>query len=824
MRLIRTKRPLELQEFTENELPKYAILSHRWEKEEVTFQEMIHIDEKIRSKAGYKKIERFCARAHRDDLEYAWVDTCCINKESSAELSEAINSMFRWYERAKKCYAYLSDAKFETIEHSAWFQRGWTLQELLAPREVYFLDSDWITGIDESILLRHSRLQDFSIAKRMSWASRRHTTRIEDVAYCLMGIFDVNMPLLYGEGEKAFTRLQEQIMKDSDDQTLFAWENEDISESNPSGLLARSPVDFTSCSDIVPYSFSNNGTPFALTNRGIRLHLPLILVGQDPEETAMLILECRGPSGLVGISIMPKQDGLRSDRQWIRIGKNFRRDIPFRTLRRAVLDTIYVLKTFTVYVTKPHFLEVQDDLEAKKTHDFSITPFNYRVPPREEFRGDHSETNIFKIHRMLYGEERHQLCYYNKGDINTPPEVLIRSGYKFVMNHLEQNDEIYLFGSANGAYAAILLADLIENVGVLTAGDEDRVSKAWEVFRNWINAKRDPIIRGRSFLEDMEAFRKSFCRPIGNVAFIGLFDAVYSQSLGKKQSPLVYTISHHIIRHAVSIDERYAHLRPILLQKVSSDTLKGSQDAQDIQEIWFPGTHHVSVTSRSEERSSLTKQDMIGSLEPSYGTWTLSHIPFVWMVSEAMKAGLHFDRRQTQNFYRSGSSENDPFRGLEGDTTDSLHFRRLLSEASKGALHDALSFDCGWSTLTVLKRRVKECFISSIHNGSDRLFAIRGSPRKIPLGATVHLSVLLRVKADPNYRPSNLSNTPEQLEAEALKWTVSRIEDNLVGGFYIRDSPQGLQVQSNIERRKKRVRTHAPVARPTPQIIISDLY
>ncbi|KAE8306946.1 HET-domain-containing protein [Aspergillus transmontanensis] len=292
MRLIRTKRPLELQEFTENELPKYAILSHRWEKEEVTFQEMIRSDETTKSKAGYKKIERFCSRAHQDSLEYAWVDTCCVNKESSAELSEAINSMFRWYERAEKCYAYLSDAKRGNVQHSAWFQRGWTLQELLAPREVYFLASDWsdmgtrttlcslikeITGIDESILLRHKWLQNFSIAKRMSWASARQTTRMEDIAYCLMGIFNVNMPLLYGEGEKAFTRLQEEIMKDSDDQTLFAWDNENISEEYPSGLLARSPADFRSCSDIVPYFFSNNGTPFALTNRGILLHLPLKL-------------------------------------------------------------------------------------------------------------------------------------------------------------------------------------------------------------------------------------------------------------------------------------------------------------------------------------------------------------------------------------------------------------------------------------------------------------------------------------------------------------------------------------------------------------------
>ncbi|KAB8275436.1 hypothetical protein BDV30DRAFT_236803 [Aspergillus minisclerotigenes] len=806
MRLIRTKPPLELQEFTENELPQYAILSHRWESEEVTFQEMIRGDETIKTKAGYKKIKRFCARAHQDGLEYAWVDTCCINKESSAELSEAINSMFRWYERAEKCYAYLCDAKFETIEHSAWFQRGWTLQELLAPGEVHFLASDWsdlgtrttlcslinkITGIDESILLRDKRLQDFSIAKRMSWASARQTTRIEDIAYCLMGIFNVNMPLLYGEGEKAFIRLQEEIMKDSDDQTLFAWENEDISEEHPSGLLARSPADFRNCSDIVPYSFSKNGTPFALTNRGIRMHLPLVRVGQD---TAMLILECCGP-GLVGIRILSKQDKLRSEGQWIRVGKTFRRDIPFRILSEAVLDILYVLKAFMGDFAKPHIQEVQDDGEERNTHGFSRAPFNYKVQPRghhkklivcfdrtgNELRGDNSDTNISKIYRMLYREERHQLCYYKKGHLDTCPEVFIMNGYKFVMNHYEPNDEIYLFGSANGAYAALVLASLIEYVGVLNAGDEDRVPQVWEIFRNWTNSKGGSMWRVR-------AFRESFCRPTGGVAFIGLFDAVYNQSFRKTQSPLIMSIPDHIIRHAVSVDERYVVLRPILVQKLSSNTDENPRDAQDIQEIWFPGTHH----------------DMIGSLGNSEDDWPLSHVPLIWMVSEGMKAGLQFDRRQTQNFYCSESSENDPFRGLEGDTTDALEFKRRLSGASREPLRDPLSFGCGWSKRTVLKQRAKECLLSSIYNSSDRVSATSGSPRKVPAGAAVHLSVLLRVKADLNYRPSNLSTTSKQLEAEAFNWTVSEIEDNLVGGFYIRDSLQGLQVPSKIENARER--------------------
>jgi hypothetical protein len=117
-----------------------------------------------------------------------------------------------------------------------WFTRGWTLQELIAPKTVYFFDSSWneigekrqpekeiaeVTGIDSDVLRDHRSLYTKRIARRMSWASSRETTRIEDIAYCLMGIFNVNMPLLYGEGERAFIRLQEVIMRSNYDHTLF---------------------------------------------------------------------------------------------------------------------------------------------------------------------------------------------------------------------------------------------------------------------------------------------------------------------------------------------------------------------------------------------------------------------------------------------------------------------------------------------------------------------------------------------------------------------------------------------------------------------------
>jgi hypothetical protein len=245
MRLIHGE-SLKLVEFTDDHIPPYAILSHTWSREEITFQEMsMDLPKEERQSlssgikgASYKKIMYCCEQASKDGLEYSWVDTCSIDKSSSSELSEAINSMFRWYSNAAVCYAYLSDVHLVTkdISSSRWFTRGWTLQELIGPRDVKFFTSNWeligtkeslcesiagITGIDAETLLDPSTLSSASVARKMSWAAERQTTRNEDVAYCLMGIFDVSMPLLYGEGEKAFIRLQEEIIKENDDHSLL---------------------------------------------------------------------------------------------------------------------------------------------------------------------------------------------------------------------------------------------------------------------------------------------------------------------------------------------------------------------------------------------------------------------------------------------------------------------------------------------------------------------------------------------------------------------------------------------------------------------------
>ncbi|RYP72386.1 hypothetical protein DL769_004458 [Monosporascus sp. CRB-8-3] len=266
---------LKLEQFLEPREEKYAILSHTWEDGEVSFYEFANLDE-AKNKKGFAKIEMTCRMASDRGLKYAWVDTCCIDKTSSAELTEAINSMFRWYRDSQVCFAYISDLApgrpggrywgWLFDKEYRWFTRGWTLQELIAPNRVEFYDKIWqyrgnktnlyiglsrITGIDEDILTNKADLVDVPMGRKMSWASSRRTSRVEDVAYCLLGIFDVNMPLIYGEGKKAFLRLQEEISKQTNDLSLFAWTSQEPESQRFRGIMAQSPSEFAQCGALI---------------------------------------------------------------------------------------------------------------------------------------------------------------------------------------------------------------------------------------------------------------------------------------------------------------------------------------------------------------------------------------------------------------------------------------------------------------------------------------------------------------------------------------------------------------------------------------------
>ncbi|KAK0750044.1 heterokaryon incompatibility protein-domain-containing protein [Schizothecium vesticola] len=295
MRLINTGTGL-FEEFIGRNIPKYAILSHTWEEEKVSFSDMQK--DGHQAKKGFEKIRMTCKLAADAGIQYAWVDTCCIDKSSSAELTEAINSMYRWYQRSAICYAYLSDlspsgSMYAALPSCRWFTRGWTLQELIAPSEIRFFNRSWIdrgskeslctklseiTGIDAKVLRHEVPLASIAVAQRMSWAAKRETTRIEDRSYSLLGLFGVHMPMIYGEEGRAFRRLQEEIIKSTVDMSIFAWKMPEHTKpldypgtQYVCGLLASSPDDFWDCG-IITRAPNTNINEFSLSNKGVKSH------------------------------------------------------------------------------------------------------------------------------------------------------------------------------------------------------------------------------------------------------------------------------------------------------------------------------------------------------------------------------------------------------------------------------------------------------------------------------------------------------------------------------------------------------------------------
>ncbi|KAI1205007.1 heterokaryon incompatibility protein-domain-containing protein [Annulohypoxylon truncatum] len=347
MRLLRTKqyRLIEADEVPDP-FPQYAILSHTWisPRDEITYQDFKHrkgdIDDGIFKQRGWEKLKRYCDRASKDGWEWAWMDTCCIDKTNPADTQEAINAMFRWYQNAGICYAYLNDIEVNRVIarpnltdvnfpldsdlddiaskdnvadpdsslrqalrplliQAKWFTRGWTLQELLAPPYLVFVDKawrrmgtreSWAVEIKEASRIEARYLTTFSptdftscsIAMRLSWASRRETTLEEDETYSLLGLFGISLPLIYGEGRwRAFNRLQRELITVYNDDSIFAWKAEQSSsqcfhgpqrkDSNLGwGILAPSIREFWDASNVNAFGFY--GYSFSMTNRGLEIN------------------------------------------------------------------------------------------------------------------------------------------------------------------------------------------------------------------------------------------------------------------------------------------------------------------------------------------------------------------------------------------------------------------------------------------------------------------------------------------------------------------------------------------------------------------------
>ncbi|KAH6625370.1 heterokaryon incompatibility protein-domain-containing protein [Boeremia exigua] len=369
MRLIDV-RTIELRWFNDDEIPDYAILSHTWGADEVSYQELVWInrikaftasyetpsssiaslssqdessslmlaametmlrsstsfatnlsgvkEEDLLRRQGYSKIVNAAKEAKNLGFKYIWIDTCCIDKSSSAELQEAINSMYRWYRNSEVCIVYLEDVwpseagpgegqtaseiARNAFDTSRWTKRGWTLQELVAPpicrfylrnwrllgeKEEYIQELSATTGIPVFVLEDSRSISEVSVAERMSWAADRQTTRVEDLAYCLLGLFDIQMPLLYGEGNKAFIRLQEEILKTTDDYSVFAWRAKDSTPSIYRGLLARSPIEFRDCQS---FEREESMATFPINPTPIGLHVQLEFLPHPQDKTRILAL------------------------------------------------------------------------------------------------------------------------------------------------------------------------------------------------------------------------------------------------------------------------------------------------------------------------------------------------------------------------------------------------------------------------------------------------------------------------------------------------------------------------------------------------------
>ncbi|KAG4431987.1 hypothetical protein IFR05_012538 [Cadophora sp. M221] len=455
MRLINTA-TLQIESFPRfdrPQIPPYVILSHRWGAEEVSLQEMQTPTPSLTSKLGYLKVVKSSAVAASFGFEYVWIDTCCIDKTNNAELTEAINSMFKYYRDADVCYAYLADvpsgedpgAEGSRFRGSSWFTRGWTLQELIAPEILVFYGSDWreigtksslenvvvgITYIPPQALKSYERNQRyFSIAQKMAWASYRETERLEDMAYCLMGLLGVNMPLIYGEGQNAFRRLQLELLKESNDQSIFAWTVQHPEEADSTrGLLAYCPAEFRNSHNIVRSKEFNTRpqSETSMTNIGLKITLPF-LRSEDhkvPEGAAsslrsgreifIAILGCQRKGDVLSANpnLNSNGDGAygifleSNDGVFGRIHPNWMKLLDVKVVEETAVDrTVYITQIFD----RPHRL-----FRSAVPYSDCIHVFHRRVHPLNIHSSDPGNDNLIPWtlgndeFKLKLGTERHR--------------------------------------------------------------------------------------------------------------------------------------------------------------------------------------------------------------------------------------------------------------------------------------------------------------------------------------------------------------------------------------------------------------------------------
>lgn len=312
----------------------FAVFSHRWGNGEPSFNDLpskrLQVSRRTTpSGPGYQKLLKFCEKARTDyGCEYVWADTCCINKESSAELEEAILSMGVWYSEAGVCIVHLGNSTtLEDFMEEPWFTRGWTLEELLLPRKIRFYGKNWspicpvaaegrreeratkdsrdeqrvndkenesvVTAIAKVTSIPEADIRNFvpsctRVSEKMRWAAQRTTSRIEDMAYSLLGLFDVSMPIAYGDGARAFYKLMSTIAEQCTEPDFFAWAGK---PSRWSLALPSSPqcygLKVTQSGHVTAATpLSALGDPtYELTKLGLRTRLVLVSTYCEPLES-----------------------------------------------------------------------------------------------------------------------------------------------------------------------------------------------------------------------------------------------------------------------------------------------------------------------------------------------------------------------------------------------------------------------------------------------------------------------------------------------------------------------------------------------------------
>ena len=299
IRLLNVKN-FQFREYDEGNLPAYAILSHVWYNEEKKIELVYDSFESLPRNANgvpqcpkdqnyaksHDKIMKTCQETRKlgegsgKRVDFVWIDSICIDKRNAGERDRAIRSMWRFYGDAACCIVWLQDVEWsknnkprvdQAFENARWFSRGWTLQELIAPKIVYFFNRSWdLLGTKWSLaaeitsrtrierkFLKPEKARSATIAQRLSWAAGRNTTEPEDRVYSLFGLFNVDIEVKYGgpnpreeRYRTAFSLMQKEILRDSTDESLFAWRNPSLKSS---GLLAPSIDCFKDSNQIVSY-------------------------------------------------------------------------------------------------------------------------------------------------------------------------------------------------------------------------------------------------------------------------------------------------------------------------------------------------------------------------------------------------------------------------------------------------------------------------------------------------------------------------------------------------------------------------------------------